>query len=195
MWHKSGVTSPATGRRAKPPLDEAALQELALRYVGKYATTRAKLRSYLARKVRERGWNGERDPDFEALARRFAELGYIDDAGLCAGQSRSLSARGYGKRRLVQKLRVAGVDGGDSDAASAHADQHAVDAALRFAERRRIGPFANSPADRPQREKCDRARWSAQAIILRLRGRSPHLNLRQVIDVEQLFDVAGLTDA
>jgi regulatory protein len=74
------------------PLDQAALQELALRYVGKYATTRAKLRTYLGRKLRERGWEGDREPDLEVLGNRFAELGYIDDASYALGQSRSLSA-------------------------------------------------------------------------------------------------------
>src|SRR5437868_985695 len=100
-------------RRALPPLTQAALQELALRYVGKYATTRAKLRTYLARKVRERGWDEQREPDFEALADRFAELGYIDDAAYAMTKSRSLSARGYGKRRLAETLRNAGVNDED----------------------------------------------------------------------------------
>jgi regulatory protein len=159
LWHKSGVNSFRKGRRAPPPLDQAKLEELALRYVGKYATTRAKLRSYLARKVRERGWQADREPDFEGLANRFAELGYIDDASYALGQSRSLSARGFGKRRLADKLRVAGVDEADSGAAHAHADGEAVTAALRLAERRRIGPFAAAQADREQQRK-----WIAAMI-------------------------------
>src|SRR5690349_19218769 len=110
LWHKNGVMPSFKPRRAPPPLTETALQELALRYVGKYATTRAKLRAYLSRKLRERGWDGPREPDLEALSNRFAELGYIDDAAYALGQSRSLSARGYGKRRLADRLRVAGVD-------------------------------------------------------------------------------------
>lgn len=146
-------------RRAPPPLSEAKLQELALRYVGKYSTTRAKLRGYLQRKLRERGWDGDKEPDVEGLANRFTELGYIDDASYALGQSRSLSSRGYGKRRLTQKLRLAGVEESDSAEASAHADHEAVDAALRFAERRRIGPFAAVAADPRQRE-----RWIASMI-------------------------------
>jgi regulatory protein len=140
-------------------LTAAALHELALRYVGKYATTRAKLRSYLGRKLRERGWDGNGSPDLEALANRFADLGYIDDASYAIGQSRSLSSRGYGKRRLSQKLRVAGVEGADSAEANALADGEAVEAALRFAKRRRLGPFAIAAADAPQRQK-----WIAAMI-------------------------------
>ena len=140
-------------RRAPPPLTGDTLQELALRYAGKYATTRSKLRSYLARKIRERGWDGERQPDLEGLADRFAGLGYIDDAAYALGQSRSLSSRGYGKRRLNQKLHLAGVEEDDRVEADTHADEAAVEAALHFAERRRIGPFASVEGDRMQREK------------------------------------------
>jgi regulatory protein len=153
LWHKKGVKAPLKARRAPPPLNQDALQELALRYVGKYATTRAKLRAHLGRKLRERGWEGNRTPDLEALADRFAELGYIDDAAYALGQSRSLSSRGYGKQRLNQRLRLAGVEDEDRTAAYDHANAEAVDAALRFAERRRLGPFASTVADPRQREK------------------------------------------
>ena len=153
MWHKSGVNSRNRPRRAPIPLSEIKLRDLALRYVGKYATTRAKLRTYLARKLRERGWAEERQPDLEELTSRFAELGYVDDASYALGQSRSLTARGYGQRRLADKLRLAGVEESDGTAATAYANQEAVAAALRFAERRRLGPFANAIADPPQRQK------------------------------------------
>jgi regulatory protein len=140
-------------------MDQARLQELALRYVGKYSTTRAKLSGYLNRKIRERGWEGKRPADVGGIADRFAELGYVDDAAYALGQSRSLSARGYGKRRLTDKLRLAGVDEADGGEARRHADAEAVRAALRLAERRRLGPFASIEADRPQREK-----WVAAMI-------------------------------
>jgi len=146
-------------RRAPPPLNAGQLRELALRYVGKYATTRAKLCQYLDRKIRERGWDGDRVPDLEPLADRFAELGLVDDAAYALAKSRSLSARGYGKRRLADQLRHAGVDEADGADAVAHADEAAVDAALRLAQRRRIGPFADHAPDPRQREK-----WIAAMI-------------------------------
>jgi len=129
------------------------LQELALRYVGKYATSRAKLGAYLTRKIRERGWNGERDPDVAEIANRFAELGYVDDAAFALGQARSLTARGYGKRQVSDRLRQAGIEEDDRAEADRHADTQAADAALRFAKKRRIGPFAAERADIRQREK------------------------------------------
>jgi len=142
-------------RRAPPPLDEQRLNELALRYAGRFATTRAKLCAYLKRKIRERGWAGERPADLEAIANRFADLGYIDDAGYALAKSRALTGRGYGKRRVVDALRVAGVDEPDGEAARDHADAEAVTAALRFAERRRLGPYARMAISDPrEREKA-----------------------------------------
>jgi regulatory protein len=153
VWHKNGAMGFRKARKAPPPLNRARLEELALRYVGRFATTRAKLRDYLARKVRERGWEEGSAPDLEQLAERFAERGYVDDAAFALSKSRSLTGRGYGKRRVIEKLRMAGVGEDDSAAARELAESEAVAAALRFAERRRLGPYAASAPDPREREK------------------------------------------
>ncbi|HYI42766.1 MAG TPA: RecX family transcriptional regulator [Sphingomicrobium sp.] len=144
----------AKPRRTRPPLDQGKLDELALRYVGRFATTRHKLREYLTRKVRERGWSGEREADVTAVADRLAALGYIDDAAFAVAKTRSLSGRGYGARRVRQSLHAAGVGEDDSADANALAEAERVEAALRFARRRRIGPFADKVTDRDEREKA-----------------------------------------
>jgi len=141
-------------RRPRPPLSSEKLDELALAYVGRFATTRAKLRTYLNRKVRERGWDGGPAPDFEAIAERFAAQGYVDDAAYALSKSRSLTGRGYGVRRVEQSLRTAGVEEQDAAPARDHAKADRVEAALHFAERRRLGPFANEPPDRKGRERA-----------------------------------------
>ena len=141
-------------RGPRSPLGERQLDELALRYVGRYATSRAKLRAYLVRKIRERGWGGEREPDLEALADRLARLGYVDDAAYALSKAQALTGRGYGKHRVAEKLRLAGIGEEDGLAARAHADSEALAAALRYAERRRIGPFGAGEADPAKREKA-----------------------------------------
>jgi len=184
--------APSRSRRAPTPLDQKRLEEVALKYVERFATTRSKLRDYLKRKLRERGWDGGGEPDLAALAERFAELGYVDDSAFALGKARALAGRGYGKRRLVEKLRIAGVDDADGEAARAHADEEAVAAALRFAERRRLGPFALAPAADPrEREKALAAMVRAghgfglaRAII----GLAPGVEF----DPEELRDCAGL---
>ena len=183
-------------RRPRPPLDERSLSELALSYVGRFSTTRAKLRSYLARKVRERGWSGgEHEPDLASIAERFAAQGYIDDAGFALSQAHGLAARGYGKRRLVEKLRSAGVEEQDGAAARDHSDAEALTSALRFAERRRIGPFAGTANDdRKQREK-----WIAAMLraghSFELARTIVNLPPGLPIDASVLLDKAQLDDA
>jgi len=145
---------PSRPRKPRPPLKPASLDELALSYVGRFATTRAKLRSYLSRKLRERGWEGGSSPDVDAIAERFAASGLIDDNAFALAKAQSLSRRGYGRRRLAAALRVAGVEKEDSEAAYGEAERGAVAAALRFAERRRLGPYAAAaPATPREREK------------------------------------------
>ncbi len=141
-------------RRPRPPLSAEKLDELALAYVGRFATTRAKLRTYLSRKVRERGWDGGAAPDFDAIAERFAAQGYVDDAAYALSKSHALTGRGYGARRVDQSLRSAGVEEQDSAPAREHAKADRVEAALHFAERRRLGPFASDPPDRQGRERA-----------------------------------------
>ena len=142
-------------RRAVRPLDQAKLDELALRYVGRYATTRSKLVSYLKRKLVERGWEGQADAQPAAIAERLAGLGYVDDRAFALAKASAHSARGLGQRRLAGALRSAGVADDDGAEAFRLAEDEAVESALRYARRRRLGPFAAAPiTDRKEREKA-----------------------------------------
>ena len=147
------MSARTTGRKRKP-LNAERLHELALFYVGKFATTRAKLSSYLNRKLRERGWEGDAAPDVDRLVECLAASGLVDDALYALSKSRSLSERGYGAARVRQSLRAAGVDEEDGAAAHELAADEAASAARRFARRRRIGPFADAVPDRAGRERA-----------------------------------------
>lgn len=138
-------------RRPLPPLDQPALERAALRYVERYATTRTKLVAYLNRKLRERGREGEIDVD--ALADRMAELRYVDDRAFAEARVASMTRRGLGARRVRDALRLAGV--GEEETSEFHdtLEEGAEGAALAFARRKRIGPFATVPVERDRREK------------------------------------------
>lgn len=148
------VRSPraARARRPIPPLDSAALERLALRYVERFATTRAKLSDYLRRKIRERGWDGPA-ADPAAIAAHLAELGYVDDRAFGEARARAMARRGLGQRRIDGALRQAGIAEDDAAALAPGIADQAVAAALTFARRKRIGPFAIEPSERPVREK------------------------------------------
>lgn len=140
-------------RRARP-LDQAALQELAFGYVARFATSRAKLSSYLVRKLRERGWIGPDEPDTAAVVDKVVELGFIDDASFAGMKAASLTRRGYGKGRVRMALAASGIGTEDGSAALALADEQRLAAALHFARRRRIGPFAEQQPEIPVRQKA-----------------------------------------
>jgi regulatory protein len=142
-------------KRPGKPLDPASLSELALFYLSRFATSRAGLERYLARKIRERGWAGEVAADVGAVADRMVALGYVDDAAFAEMKTRSMLRRGLGGRRIAMQMRVAGI--GDDDAAGAGEliEAGRIDAAMQHARRRRLGPFAAARlADRADIERA-----------------------------------------
>ncbi|KMS60184.1 regulatory protein RecX [Novosphingobium barchaimii LL02] len=140
------------GRKGPPPLNPVRLEELALAYVARFATTQAKLRLYLQRKARERGWDGD-DANggevfgaLEELVGRYAEKGYVDDAAWAKMKAGSLLRRGYGARRVGEALGQAGVNE-DLRAEQRPGLGEQRRAALVLARRRRFGPFAVQRGD------------------------------------------------
>lgn len=129
------------------------LRDLALHYVGRYATSRKKLSDYLKRKLLERGWEDENPAELDGLIADFVRLGYIDDAAFAAARARTMAARGLGQRRVNEDLRVKGIS--EADARDAHAESIAQkwQSAERFAQRKRIGPYASEPASDEQKRK------------------------------------------
>lgn len=166
----------------KPPLTAEGLQSLALYYVGRYAVSRGRLLRYLNRKLVERGWEGPK-PDTSALADRFVEMGYIDDANYAMMKAEGLVRRGYGKSRVAGALRSHDI--GEEDAAPAldHARENGLTAAIRLARRKRIGPYVRQEPDRAARDKAFAAMMRAghslddvkAAFALDLEGAEAHL--------------------
>ena len=165
MWHEYGEmvakeTSHSRRKRAPRPLDRVSLNDLALSYVARFATSGAKLESYLKRKIRERGVAEGSEPlDPEAIVARLVELRYIDDEAYATSKAGSLLRRGYGARRVEEALRAAGIaDGVRHDVAPGESELRR--SAMLLAQKRRFGPYgplpdpdADSMALRKLREK------------------------------------------
>ncbi len=159
-------------RRQPKPLNSERLQELALTYVARFATSAARLEHYLGRKLRERGWDGEGEPDAAALVARYVELGYVDDAAYARAKSGSLLRRGYGPRRVRQALGQAGI--GEEMREEVQAGEGVERrAALALARKRRFGPFGDAKPDRQQREK---------QLAAMLRAGHPLDSAREMVD-------------
>lgn len=148
------MSRPYRDRAPPKPLERAALEQLALSYVGRYATTRAKLGRYLERKLRERGWDGEGGAPVNAIVERCATLGYVDDGAFAASRGAALGRRGFGERRIADALRDAGIAPEDAAPVREAAREDPLAAALIFARRRRIGPFAAEDGDADRRRKA-----------------------------------------
>ena len=190
MVSECGTKRAVTSRRPRPPLDGQTLEALALAYVGRFATTRAKLARYLDRKLRERGWAGSAPAPVEAIVERCARSGYVDDAAFALSKARSLTGRGYGYGRVRAALAGAGVDSDDGLPARQLARQESVESALRLARRKRVGPFALAPLEREARDKAIAAMVRAghgfalaRAIVTSEPGADP--------DLDVLADIAG----
>ena len=136
---------------------------MALAYVARFATTAAKLESYLVRKVRERGFiagdgglnaaetgqnDGEGDAEaarsfIDGLVARFVERGFVDDEGYARSKSGAMLRQGYGPRRIDVALRHAGIE--ESLRSDVDPDEAKVrHAALALAKKRRFGPYDTS---------------------------------------------------
>jgi regulatory protein len=144
--------------REPRPIDAAQLQEMAIGYAARYATTAAKLRRYLQRKLGERVWTPADPPDIDGLVRRITTLGYVDDRVYAASKQRDLTARGFGLGRVRGALAAAGVSRDDVSAVLAPEDglpENPHASAIAFARRRRFGPFARegTPADPARRNR------------------------------------------
>lgn len=162
--------------RTQQPLDAGRLEELALAYVARFATTRSRLEDYLARKLRERGWSGEGQAPVAALAERLAAAGYVDDAAWAKAKSGSLLRSGYGMRRIAQTLGGAGVGEEDrKQALPGEAEQRR--SALALARKRRFGPFGREAPDRARREK---------QIAAMLRAGHPLDSARELVDAPSI---------
>ena len=149
---------------------------MALAYVARFATTRAKLEVYLHRKLRERGWSGEGDPGIKSIAERLVSAGYVDDAAYARAKSGSLLRRGYGMRRVSQALGAAGVEEQVRDQLRPSESQQRQ-AALAMTKKRRFGPFGPQVADPAKREK---------QVAAMLRAGHPLDIVRQLIDASDI---------
>lgn len=159
-------------KRVPKPLDSARLEELALAYVARFATSAGKLEAYLRRKLRERGWAGEGEPALAALVERFVGAGYVDDRAFALSRGGSLLRRGYGRRRIDQALGAAGIaeDLREEARGSVAAQRQA---ALALARKRGFGPFSKVQLDRPRREK---------QVAAMLRAGHPLDSARRIVD-------------
>lgn len=162
----------ARARTSEPgaPPSKDVLHEAALAYLARTPATAVTLKRVLDRKIATWARRAERasgDPDtiaanvatcheaVAAIVTRFREVGLVNDAMFASSRVRTLSRAGRSRRAIAAHLTAKGVDSETvrealpSDAAAELA------AAVTFARKRRIGPFAREEApDQKAKQKA-----------------------------------------
>ncbi len=148
------------GRRERRPLTATALDNAALHYLGRFATSSANLRRVLLRKI-ARAAGDDADPAegkrlVEELIARYLRSGLLDDRAYAAQAASSLARRGRSRYSISGRLAQKGVasdlvkeavkaldEGGSSEIAAACA----------LVRRRRLGPYRTAAARSEWRRK------------------------------------------
>lgn len=146
------------------------LRRVAYRYLERYATTEANFKQVLQRKIRsprvEEQTEDERQQALhwiEEIVADSLKQGFVDDEIFARARLASLLRSGNSMAHVRQKLRAKGVSADLTERLLAEAVESAPDSefksAIRYARRRRFGPFAL----RQKREDDDKRQFAAMA--------------------------------
>ena len=121
----------------------------AIDYLGKYASSRHKLTQILQR-FASRKLADYKEEDIAAAIKQTIDqcnqLGYLDDQQFAISLARSQRRLGRSQAMIRKRLRQHDLDSGLIAKALAEADDNSANgdmqAAIRYAQRRRLGPFA-----------------------------------------------------
>ena len=183
----AAATQPASSHQRRPPrrVTGADLKGLALDYLDRFSATRQRLRQVMLRKIRlsARAHGDDPAPIIAALDEAILWLegnGFISDKVYAESKARALVARGTSRQRILANLAAKGVAG---DTAREAMDQMALEyeepeleAAQRYARRRRIGPYRTDPERRAEARNKDLACMARAGFAGRV--------ARQVIDAD-----------
>ena len=187
---EAGAASPAqpqgsSSKATKAPRRVAAadLKGLALDYLDRFAATRQRLRQVMLRKIRNsvRAHGDDPEPIIAALDEAILWLegrGFLSDKAYAEGKARALVSRGTSRSHILADLAAKGVAGDTAraalDSVSLEYEEPELEAAQRYARRRRLGPYRNDPEARAARREKDLAALA--------RAGFPGRIARQVID-------------
>jgi len=155
----------------RPParITRAYLLRSASRYLERWFAPRAHLRQLMMRRVRRSAAHhgdelDELEPILDEVLDHLERLGALNDQAFAEGKAQSLIRKGLPERAIRQKLSQKGVSSElveqQLTARRESAEDAELDAALRYARRRRLGPWSTSApsTDRPPRDLARMAR-------------------------------------
>ncbi|MGE4279459.1 MAG: regulatory protein RecX [Magnetospirillum sp.] len=136
--------------RPPPRITASYLENAAVHYLERFAASTTGLRRVLMRKI-DRSvahWGGERADHMthvDAVIAKLSRLGYLDDQAYAAMKTRALNRQGKGSRAIRATLAAKGVEAETiARALDGLAEDQAepdLEAAIRLARKRRLGPY------------------------------------------------------
>ena len=150
----------ADSQSGERPRVQQRLMNKAVHYLGRYTSSRQRLREVLqrfARRKLEHFEPAEIRRAIDAVIADCVRLGYVDDAAFAMTRARSKRRGGRSALAIKRSLAEHDIDDTLVDAALEAADERLADgelmAALRHAARRRIGPYARIRPDDTMRQR------------------------------------------
>ncbi|MBI1244989.1 MAG: RecX family transcriptional regulator [Alphaproteobacteria bacterium] len=148
-------------RRPPPVPTPERLEKAALRYLERYAASAEGVRRVLTRSVERavRAGVAEREPALAAVdsvVARLLDRRLLDDRRFAEGRAASLARKGLPRVRIAQRLQMSGVGADDVAGALEELAESGIDdpaAAVLFARRKRLGPFADPSRRAALRER------------------------------------------
>ena len=153
-----------TPRKKPRRLEPKHLKDIALDYLAKFASSSAKLKTVLKRRIDRSARAHEDDPaplmaEMERLLSELVAKKILNDAAFAEMKTKSLARRGGSKRKIEATLAASGVSRADTSNAIAKLREEEPEAefaaAVAFAKRRRLGAFRARTDDSPERRRKD----------------------------------------
>ncbi len=157
------------GRRAPAKISPRYLQWVTARYLDRYSSSEENLRRLLNQRVYRSARHHEADAEpwkklVDEEISRLVRIGHLDDARYAYERARSLHRRGNSPRAIRSKLSAKSVPSSAIDEALQRLAEDGADleleAALTFARKRRLGPWARERSDERERRNKDLGRFA-----------------------------------
>jgi len=149
----------ARERKAPKKISKTYLENAALYYLQRYATSAGNLKRILLRKVkRSCAFHQTAVEDFtplvDDLVTRYINVGLVDDKSFAQAKVTSLRRQGHSGRSIIARLQVKGLTTSQIEAALRNVDDEHEDAeitaARAYARRKKLGPYRKKQITDPK---------------------------------------------
>jgi len=150
---------PPHERKAPKKISKKYLENAALYYLQRYATSAENLRRVMMRKVRKScAFHQVPAEDFaplvDELVTRYMAVGLVDDAVFARARVASLRRQGHSSQAIAARLQAKGLSKSQIESALRLVDEDHEDpemtAALACARRKKLGPWRKTPLTDPK---------------------------------------------